>query len=177
MKIELKKYRYFILSAILLIADQVTKLLVIRNIPLYTSAWGFGGDFFRLIHVRNTGAAFSMGDSLPGIVRSILLIAIPIIILAAVAVYLLRSKDLSNGQKWVLAGIIGGGLGNQVDRIFRPEGVVDFLDFKFYGLFGLERWPTFNIADASLVVSSCLLILLMIRQEIQLKKQKKEDNL
>ena len=39
-------------------------------------------------------------------------------------------------------GIVGGGLGNLVDRFFRKEGVVDFIDVKFYGLFGLERWPT-----------------------------------
>jgi signal peptidase II len=45
-----------------------------------------------------------------------------------------------------------------IDRIFRPQGVVDFLSFKFYGLFGYERWPTFNLADASVVVCAVLLV-------------------
>jgi signal peptidase II len=55
--------------------------------------------------------------------------------------------------------MIGGGLGNYMDRIFRPEGVVDFLDFKFYGLLGMQRWPTFNLADMTLVVSAILLFI------------------
>ena len=54
--------------------------------------------------------------------------------------------------------------------MFRPDGVVDFLDFKFYGLFGLERWPTFNIADASLVVASIVLVILLFIQEVKLRK-------
>jgi signal peptidase II len=166
----LRKYRYFILSAVLMIADQITKYLVTKSIPPYTVAWNFAGDFFRLIHVKNQGVAFSMGSGFPDFLRVVLFIVVPLLVLAAVGFYLVRGKDLTEGQKWSLAAIIGGGLGNQIDRIFRPDGVIDFLDFKFYGLFGLERWPTFNIADASLVVSSIILILLLILQEIKLKK-------
>lgn len=168
----MSKYRYFLLSAGLLLADQVTKLLVIRFIPVYTVAWNLWGDFFRLIHVRNQGVAFSMGSGFPDFLRVILFVILPLFILGGVAVYVVRSRDLTEGQKWALAGIVGGGFGNQIDRIFRPEGVVDFLDFKFYGLFGLERWPTFNIADASLVVSSILLVLLLVIQEFSLRKDK-----
>lgn len=164
------KYRYFILSAVIIAADQITKILVVKLIPPYTVAWSFAGDFFRLIHVKNQGAAFSMGNGLADAVRIGLFIVVPIIVLAAVGYYLIRGKDLTNAQRWVLAAIIGGGTGNQIDRIFRPDGVVDFLDFKFYGLFGLERWPTFNIADATLVVSSILLIILLVRQELQTRK-------
>jgi signal peptidase II len=56
-------------------------------------------------------------------------------------------------------GIIGGGIGNIIDRIFRTDGVVDFVSVKFYGLLGMDRWPTFNVADSSVVV--CFLILLV----------------
>ena len=54
---------------------------------------------------------------------------------------------------------MGGGLGNYGDRIFRPQGVVDFLDFKFYGIFGMERWPTFNVADMTVVIAAILLFI------------------
>ena len=64
-------------------------------------------------------------------------------------------------QRWAVAGIIGGGMGNIIDRIFRPNGVVDYISVKFYGIFGMERWPTFNIADASVVVC-CLYLLVTI---------------
>jgi len=151
-------------------ADQITKILVEKLIPLYTIAWSFAGDFFRLIHVKNLGVAFSMGNGFSDALRVVLFIVVPLLVLSAVGVYLIRGKDLTNGQRWILAAIIGGGMGNQIDRVFRPTGVVDFLDFKFYGLFGLERWPTFNIADASLVISSILLIILLIRQELQMRK-------
>ncbi len=166
----MRKYRYFLLSAVIVTADQITKILVEKLIPPYTIAWSFAGDFFRLIHVKNQGVAFSMGNGFSDAMRIGLFIVVPVLVLCAVAVYLVRGKDLSNGQRWILAAIIGGGVGNQIDRIFRPAGVVDFLDFKFYGLFGLERWPTFNIADASLVVSSIFLIILLIRQELQMRK-------
>ncbi|PIE04984.1 MAG: signal peptidase II [Spirochaetales bacterium] len=161
----LKRYRYFLLTALILAADQITKLMVVRAIPLYTVAWNFGGDFFRLIHVRNTGVAFGMGGGFSDVLRAVLFIAVPLLVLIGAAVYMIRDKNLSSGMRWVLAAIVGGGMGNQIDRVFRPEGVVDFLDFKFYGLFGLERWPTFNVADATLVVSAVLAVILMIREE------------
>jgi len=166
----LRAYRYFILSFAILFLDQVTKILVNRLIPLYTIAWSFAGDFFRLIHVRNQGVAFSMGSGFPEILRLVLFIVLPLFILGAVAFYLMKGKDLTDGQRWTLAAVVGGGLGNQIDRIFRPDGVVDFLDFKFYGLFGLERWPTFNVADATLVVSSIILVILLYLQEARLRK-------
>jgi signal peptidase II len=52
---------------------------------------------------------------------------------------------------------LGGGIGNLIDRIFRNFRVVDFISVKVYGFLGFERWPTWNIADASLVVSGILL--------------------
>lgn len=145
-------------------ADQVTKILVARFIPMRTAAWSLWGDFFRLIHVRNLGMAFGLGGNSPAALRIVMLIVVPILMLTAVGVYIARERNLPSIQRWALAAILGGGLGNQVDRIFRRDGVVDFLDFKFYGLFGLERWPTFNIADSSLVVSSIILFISVVLQ-------------
>lgn len=169
MEANLKSYRYFLLTALILFVDQITKLLVVIYIPLNTIAWNFGGDFFRIIHVRNLGMLFSLGHNLPFFLRVIVLIIIPIGVLFALSIYLVRGQDITKGQRWLFAVILGGGLGNIIDRVFRPEGVVDFLDFKFYGLFGLERWPTFNVADSSLVVSTILLGIFLIVQEIKSK--------
>jgi signal peptidase II len=76
--------------------------------------------------------------------------------------YYLRSDELTRLQRWAIGGIIGGGAGNLIDRIFRPDGVVDFISVKFYGLFGFERWPTFNIADACVVISMFLFLFSII---------------
>ena len=71
-------------------------------------------------------------------------------------------------------GIVGGGLGNLIDRFFRAEGVVDFIDVKFYGLFGLERWPTFNVADSAVVVCGLILVISFIVTSV--KESKNNEN-
>ena len=84
---------------------------------------------------------------------------LPLVILGLIAFYLFKTDTLTHLQRWAACGILGGGAGNLVDRIFRPLGVVDFIDVKFYGLFGLDRWPTFNIADSAIVVCGFLLVI------------------
>ncbi|WP_461252145.1 signal peptidase II, partial [Treponema sp. R8-4-B8] len=71
------------------------------------------------------------------------------------------SDEFTPIQRWALAGIIGGGIGNIIDRIFRSDGVVDFISVNIYGLLGMQRWPTFNIADSSVVVGCILLLVTM----------------
>lgn len=162
-----------LLTAAVIALDQITKALVVKNIAYHTIGASFFGDFFRVIHTRNLAIAFSIGRSLPDRLRSVLFIIIPLLILAAATVYFIRSDELKGLQRWAAAGIIGGGVGNLIDRIFRPLGVVDFLDVKFYGIFGMKRWPTFNIADAAVVVCGILLVismLIQIRAEEKLKK-------
>jgi signal peptidase II len=88
-------------------------------------------------------------------------IIVPILVLGFLIWYYFTSDEFTNIQRWAAAGIIGGGLGNIIDRIFRPDGVVDFLSVNIYGLFGMQRWPTFNIADSSVVVCCLLLLVTM----------------
>lgn len=155
----------FVLTLATVAADQITKLLVVMNIPLGTIGWSLGGDFFRLIHVRNTAVAFSLGHSLPDGVKGFLFVILPLIVLILLTVYLLKSQEFTLFQRWALAGILGGGLGNLIDRIFRPAGVVDFLDVKFYGILGFQRWPTFNVADSVIVVTGILLFISLLFQK------------
>jgi len=149
-----KRFMPFVLTTCILVVDQVTKLLVVKNIPQGTIAKKFFGDFLWICHVRNTGAAFSMGAGSSDFVRIVMLIVLPLVLMSAIAWAIASKKDLfTNTQRWFAAGILGGGLGTIADRIFRfDEGVVDFISVKFYGLFGLERWPTFNVSDSCVVV-------------------------
>lgn len=165
-----KRYMPFALTAAVLILDQLSKWLVDKSIPVGSIAWRGLGDFFWLVHQRNTGAAFSLGHNLPGFGRVALLIVLPLAIIGGLGAYLWKTRELSSFQRWAVAGIVGGGLGNLIDRVFRPEGVVDFLSFKFYGLFGLERWPTFNVADATVVVCGILLALTAIFPSLSRRK-------
>lgn len=149
----------FLLTAAILILDQITKAAIVAGIKPGRIGWRALGDFFWLVHQRNTGAAFSMGDGLPEALRVAILIVVPVALMVGLCVYYFKTNELTYLQRWALCGIVGGGVGNIIDRIFRSDGVVDFLSVKFYGLFGLERWPTFNVADSSVVVCGILLVL------------------
>ena len=149
-----------ILSAVILIIDQGTKLLIVRFVEHYSvSRYAIPviGDFLRIIHVSNTAIAFSIGRDLPVVVKRILFVVLPCLLMMGIVWYYLKVQ-IPRIQRWALALMIGGGLGNIIDRIARAGGVVDFIDVKMYGVFGFERWPTFNVADSSIVIGSITLL-------------------
>ncbi|GAB1482283.1 signal peptidase II [Treponema sp.] len=144
----------FSLTAIILLLDQVSKAFIVAKWPkqgVFISDV-FNNDLLWIIHVRNKAIAFSLGDTLPGSLRTVFFIALPLIVLGLLVWYYLKTDEFVGLQRWAIAGIVGGGAGNLIDRILRPDGVVDFISVNFYGLFGLSRWPTFNVADSSVVI-------------------------
>lgn len=149
----------FVLIALVIIVDQLTKAWIVAMHPNegVLIADLLGNDFLWIVHVRNKAIAFSIGNGLPDGLRSVLFVFMPLAVLAVLIVYYLKTDEFTFFQRWAVCGIVGGGLGNLIDRIFRPDGVVDFISVNFYGLFGLSRWPTFNVADSSVVVCGCLL--------------------
>jgi signal peptidase II len=148
-----------ILSAGIIIVDQVTKIIVVHTVPKGTGIRVID-DFFRIIYVQNPAIAFSIGRGIEAGTRRALFMLLPLVVIAVLFLYYLFTREpLSRFQKWTFGALVGGGLGNYVDRIFRPAGVVDFLDFKFYGIFGLDRWPTFNVADMTVVISGIMLFI------------------
>ena len=169
-----KKLIPLILMILVIILDQLTKYLIVKNIPINTIGAQFFGDFLRVIHVSNPGIAFSIGHGWSLGARGILFRAVPLVVLIIVLGVYFRNDDFTKLQRWAIAGIVGGGFGNLIDRFFRAEGVVDFIDVKFYGLFGLERWPTFNIADSAVVVCGILLII-SFAVTIKTKKAGEDD--
>ncbi|MDK2860549.1 MAG: signal peptidase [Sphaerochaeta sp.] len=162
-----------ILTLLIVVSDQLSKAWVVATIPENTVGFRYLGDFLALVHVRNTAIAFSMGDELPIVVKLLFFIIVPVLLVVAVCiVYFSRKIHLSTFQRWVLALFLGGGIGNLIDRIFRSFRVVDFISVKVYGFLGFERWPTWNIADASLVISGILLAVSLLFES----SETKEDN-
>jgi signal peptidase II len=162
--IEIKKEKIlpFSLTAFIILADQIIKAVIVSLKPekgLIKDV--FNNDFLYIWHVRNKAIAFSLGENLPDAFRPVMFIVIPILVLGFLVWYYFKSDEFTLIQRWAAAGIIGGGLGNIIDRIFRSDGVVDFISVKFYGIFGFQRWPTFNIADSSVVVCCLLLLVTM----------------
>ena len=169
---EKKKLLPFILTGLVILADQITKAIIVALIPVYTVGANIFGDLLRIVHVANTGVAFSLGDSMPLAIRRILFAIIPLIVIILVIVVYFRNDEFNSVQRWSICGIIGGGIGNIIDRFFRAEGVIDFIDVKFFGIFGLERWPTFNVADAAVVVCGIILIVSFL---VTIYKEKKDS--
>lgn len=141
------------------IADQAMKAWIIANVPENTVGPRYMGDFLWIVHTRNLGIAFSIGDSISKILRMALFIVLPAVFIVAASIFCLRSGKLTGLQRFAIAFIVGGGTGNLIDRIFRPEGVVDFISFSLFGIFGLDRFPTFNIADMSITIGAAVLLI------------------
>ena len=154
------RWLLYAIAALVVLLDRVTKLWIISHIPS-GQAIVIIPKVFRLTHVLNTGAAFSMfeGSASPNLVRNLL---IGFSVLAVVVVLLLigkmgRSISLTSVA---LALILGGALGNLYDRI-RFAYVVDFLEVHIVHY----HWPDFNIADSAIVAGACLLLLEMLRPQ------------
>ncbi|NLA93216.1 MAG: signal peptidase II [Spirochaetales bacterium] len=154
-----ERYLPFVLTLALILLDQVVKAIVVAKIPLNHIGATFWNDFLWFCHVRNKAIGFGVGQSLSPVVKRWLFIVFPILLLAVFVFITIKLDELTQFQRWMFAGIVGGGIGNLIDRIFRPLGVVDFISVRVFGLFGYERWPTFNIADSSVVVCGILLFI------------------
>ncbi|MBR0100793.1 MAG: signal peptidase II, partial [Treponema sp.] len=143
-----------------------TQLIDTDTSPHYEVGASFFGGFFRIVHVNNPGIAFSIGQGWSVAARGILFRLVPLLVIIVVLGVYMRNDDFTALQRWSIAGIAGGGFGNLIDRFFRAEGVVDFIDFQWFGITNSpfkflrwERWPTFNIADSAVVVCGILLVL------------------
>jgi signal peptidase II len=140
----------FALAAMILLADVVTKELV-QSIFAYGERLPLTG-FFNLVFVMNPGAAFSFLAGADGWQKPVL---IGIGIVAAVVIgFMLVRNPMDRLSAFGLAAILGGALGNVIDRA-RHGAVVDWIDFHLGGW----HWPAFNIADIGITVGAAALIL------------------
>ena len=152
-----------LLTLAVVLADQLSKAWIVATIAENSVGFRFFGDFLSIVHVRNTAIAFSMGVGFPTVVKLVGFIFLPVLLLIGVGMlYFSKKVEFTNLQRWTLALFLGGGVGNLIDRIFRSFRVVDFISVKVYGFLGFERWPTWNIADASLVISGILIALTIL---------------
>ena len=141
---------WFAVSAAIVLADQLTKWLVLSRFAPGEAVELTG--FFNLILVFNKGAAFSLLANAPGW-QTPLLVAFALGAALIVSVLLVRSP----ARRTFCAGlalILGGAIGNLIDRL-RFGHVVDFLDLHAAGW----HWPAFNVADSAITIGAALLIL------------------
>ena len=174
-------YRSYIWIAILVfVFDISTKWIVqnianVNNIPEEGLIATIIPNFFNIIIVHNLGAAFSLGAN-GDLIWRIIWILVSIIMSIGLSIYYYKTFKNNNViYKISLMLMIGGAVGNLIDRAFYWEsivgfdGVIDFLDFEFGSL---GHFATFNIADAALVIGVLLLIVIMIIEMIKESKEK-----
>ena len=147
--------------AIIVIAlDRWSKLWIIHHIPMGHARVIIPG-VFRLTHVLNTGAAFSLfeNSTSPATVRN-LLIAFSVFAVIVVLALIWKFGRQFSLVSFSLALILGGALGNLYDRL-RFSHVVDFLEVHIIHY----HWPDFNVADSAICIGACLLLIEMLRPQ------------
>jgi signal peptidase II len=151
--------RHLLIALAVFALDRISKWLVIRTIALEDSVSVIPG-LFRLTHLENPGAAFSLLADSPSIFKTALLVAISVAALLVVGFLLWKRRNAFNATTVALSLILGGALGNLWDRISDGK-VTDFLDFYT----GVHHWPPFNVADSAIVVGALLLMWRMLRKD------------
>lgn len=143
-----------IYSLIFLLLDQIVKFLVSNYIGLGESITIIP-SFFHFTYVQNTGAAWSILEG-----NTVFLIFASFIAVGLVYYFLIKDKKIEKIEEVGYGVLLGGILGNLVDRIFLGY-VVDFIHFKF----GSYHFPVFNIADIGIVIGTFIIISIMIKED------------
>jgi signal peptidase II len=146
-----------VVAALVLVLDIVSKLLVVANLPLGHLPVRLLGGALYLNQARNSGAAFSLGT---GFTVILTIVAVAVVVVIARTAGRLRST----GWAVALGLILGGAVGNLVDRVFRAPGVLRGHVVDWISLFGPydQYWPIFNLADSAIVCGAILAALLAL---------------
>ena len=147
---------FFIVAAAVVALDQFTKWLVRSNLGLYES-WPSDGGVISIVHVVNSGAAFGI---LQG--QTPFLIVTSLLGLGAILLYYIYPPMDHGVIRLALGMQLGGAIGNLLDRVRMGE-VTDFIH--------VGRWPTFNVADASITISIVVVLIFFALQETDAGKK------
>lgn len=146
------RFWYFLVFVFAVVLDQISKILIIRTLPLYSSIKLIPG-LFDLTHLHNPGGAFGFLANQSELLRTIVFIGAAFI---ALLIILWFFKTTPVDFKWLRTAyimILGGAVGNLIDRI-RMGYVVDFLDVYYKQI----HWPAFNIADSFISIGMGIII-------------------
>ncbi len=141
-----------VISGLVIILDQITKILILKNLPLYHSITVIPG-FFNITHIHNPGGAFGFMAHQDSSLRNFLFLFLSSFAICFIFYFY---KNTNKTHPFLASGfslIFGGAIGNLIDRI-RFGKVVDFLDFYV----GNYHWPAFNVADSAITVGIAVFI-------------------
>ena len=149
-------------AGLIVVADQITKYLTVANIALYQDIEFIPG-FLGLTYIQNTGAAFSSFEG-----QQWLFALIFVVFTAAILwEYFKKPQPFTRFDRWCIAAIYGGGLGNMIDRV-RLGYVVDMIETKFM------VFPVFNVADCFITCGCIALIVSLVLFNKEFWKEEKK---
>ena len=149
-----KRNLYIIFLVILnIILDQLSKFWIRDNVAPYSDI-NIIADYFIITNIENSGAFLGLGSDFSPVIKSILLLALPVGVLVTVLVYVFKDTSIDKLSLIGYSSIIGGGIGNIYDR-FLYGSVTDFL---FIDLGGVFKTGIFNIADLSVTTGMILIV-------------------
>ena len=148
---------YFAIATLIVLTDLATKAVVISHLSLGQAIEVT--SFFNIVYVLNKGVSFSMFSN----VGPLILTTLTGLISISIVYFMFKEKDAFS--RIALSLILGGAIGNIIDRI-QLGAVVDFLDFHAFGY----HWPAFNVADSAI----CIGVALLIYQMTFTKKEEKK---
>jgi signal peptidase II len=151
------QYKYYFLSLILVIADQLTKMMVLGSLELYESIEIT--SFFSLTHVHNYGAAFSFLADEDGW-QQYFLVSISVIASIAIILWMRKTSTKQPYKLIALSLILSGAIGNLIDRAVFGF-VIDFINLHYQDFY----WPVFNVADTAITLGVILLLLVDFKQD------------
>ena len=151
------QYKYYFLSLILVIADQLTKMMVLGSLKLYESIEIT--SFLSLTHVHNYGAAFSFLADEDGW-QQYFLVSISVIASIAIILWMRKTSTKQPYKLIALSLILSGAIGNLIDRAVFGF-VIDFINLHYQDFY----WPVFNVADTAITLGVILLLLVDFKQD------------
>ncbi len=144
-----------LLGIAVVVADQISKSYIVANFE-YCVSYPFLPKLVDITYILNGGGAWSMLDGYTWVLLSLT------IIIMLICVALIIKVGVENKLMfWAMCLVLGGGIGNMIDRIFNGGKVVDFLHFTFW-----PDFPVFNVADIAIVIGALLLIAYFIKSTI-----------
>ena len=155
-----KYITFIIVAGLIVLLDQFTKALVLKQLALYQSIVIIPG-FLNLTHVHNPGGAFGFLASNGSILRPLVFFGAAIFALGLILYFHHRTPGNYRFLSIALAMVFGGAIGNLIDR-FRMGVVVDFLDVCI----GRYHWPAFNVADAAITVGVGIFIFYIVTNKL-----------
>lgn len=162
MKLSFKLKLMSSTAGIILLLDQGTKYLALQFLQ-GKGTISYFNDCLRFLFAENRGGFLSLGASLPEGVRNILFLVLSSVFLLFFCIFTIRDQASTTAVLIASSMIIGGGVGNLIDRALRDGAVIDFVNMGI----GSLRTGIFNVADMAVLFGCILLFFLLIRSSIQ----------